>query len=144
MFNTKGLMSSLRLDWKTPKVLYDKLDSEFHFDFDPCPTNPKFDGLSIPWKSCNFVNPPYGRELPKWVEKGFKEWQSGKTVVFLIPSRTDTRWWHDYIMWSKDIRFIKGRLKFDDMKGSAPFPSCVVVFKAKPYVDCDTKGDEMY
>lgn len=77
----------------------------------------------------NYVNPPYGRELPKWIAKGYAEWQKGKTVVFLIPSRTDTRWWHDYCMKATDIRFIKGRLKFDDQKNSAPFPSAIVVFK---------------
>ncbi len=79
----------------------------------------------------NYVNPPYGKELPKWIEKGFEEWKKGKTVVFLIPSRTDTRWWHEYCMKATEIRFIKGRLKFDDQKNSAPFPSAIVVFKSQ-------------
>jgi site-specific DNA-methyltransferase (adenine-specific) len=82
----KPHFSSLRLDWKTPKAVYQVLDAEFSFDFDPCPVNPQFDGLSVEWGESNFVNPPYGRELPKWIEKGFKEWRKGKTVVFLIPS----------------------------------------------------------
>lgn len=64
---------SLRLDWKTPKSFYEELDKEFNFNFDPCPVDPKFDGLNIEWKERNFVNPPYGRELPKWVKKSFEE-----------------------------------------------------------------------
>lgn len=120
---------SQRLDWKTPKAVYQILDAEFNFTFDPCPTNPKFDGLKEDWGMSNFVNPPYGRQLPKWIEKGAIEWLKGKTVVFLIPSRTDTRWWHDYCMKATEIRFIKGRLKFDEHKNSAPFPSAIVIFK---------------
>ncbi|HDK42325.1 MAG TPA: adenine methyltransferase [Candidatus Moranbacteria bacterium] len=121
--------SSQRLNWKTPKAVYQILDAEFKFDYDPCPTNPEKDGLNTEWGGCNFVNPPYGRELPKWIEKGFSEYKKGKTVVFLIPSRTDTRWWHDYCMKATEIRFIKGRLKFDDYKNSAPFPSAIIIFK---------------
>lgn len=123
--------SSLRLDWKTPKMVYQVLDSEFKFDFDPCPVNPGFDGLNIEWGQSNFVNPPYGREIPKWIKKGFEEYKKGKTVVFLIPSRTDTNWFHDYIMKADEIRFIRGRLKFDDNKNSAPFPSAIVIFRGR-------------
>lgn len=123
--------SSQRLDWKTPKAVYQILDAEFNFDFDPCPTNPKGDGLSIEWGKCNYVNPPYGREIPKWIAKGYEEYQKGKTVVFLIPSRTDTQWWHKFVMKADEIRFIKGRLKFDDQENSAPFPSAIVIFNAK-------------
>ncbi|RWZ85536.1 MAG: adenine methyltransferase [Hydrotalea sp. AMD] len=120
--------SSQRQNWKTPVKFYDELNKEFSFDFDPCPPDPAFDGLSIEWKKRNFVNPPYGKVLPLWVEKGYHEAQKGKLVVMLIPSRTDTRYWHDFIMKAKEIRFIKGRLKFDDQKNSAPFPSCIVIF----------------
>jgi site-specific DNA-methyltransferase (adenine-specific) len=123
--------SSLRLDWKTPKAFYEKLNEEFNFDFDPCPPNPTFNGLEIEWGGRSFVNPPYGRELLKWIKKGFEEAQKGKLVVFLIPSRTDTVFWHDYIMKADEIRFIRGRLKFDEYKNSAPFPSCVAIFKGK-------------
>jgi hypothetical protein len=114
------------MDWKTPKAVYEQLEQEFHFDHDPCPVHPTVDGLTSEWGKVNFVNPPYGRELPKWIKKGYEEHLKGKTVVFLIPSRTDTRWWHDYCM-KGEIRFIKGRLKFDDQKNSAPFPSAIVV-----------------
>lgn len=131
MKSYKGIFSSERLNWRTPKELYRRLDAEFHFDFDPCPTDPKFNGLDpfFDWGKCNFVNPPYGREIIKWCEKAYMEWQKGKTVVMLIPSRTDTKWWHNYIMEADEIRFIVGRLRFDDQKNSAPFPSAVVIFK---------------
>ena len=122
--------SSLRQDWKTPKDFYAGLDAEFHFDFDPCPTNPQFDGIDsrTQWGKVNFVNPPYN-QIKVWVETCHRKSLGGATVVMLIPSRTDTRWWHDYVMKAKEIRFIKGRLKFDGHKNSAPFPSAVVVFK---------------
>ena len=124
--------SSQRLDWKTPKALYKILNAEFKFDFDPCPVNPNFNGLDIQWGKSNFVNPPYGREISKWIWKGYEEHcLDNVTVVFLIPSRTDTRWWHDYCMKADEIRFIKGRLKFDDQKNSAPFPSAIVIFRKK-------------
>ena len=128
---TTGMFSTLHLDWRTPSALYEQLDQEFHFDFDPCPPNPTFDGLKVDWGHVNFVNPPYGREITKWCHKAFEEYLKGKIVVMLVASRTDTAWWHDYIMrWAKEIRFIKGRLKFEGHSGgSAPFPSAVVVFK---------------
>lgn len=124
--------SSLRLDWRTPVAVYKQLDDEFSFDHDPCPPNYIVDGLTSEWGRVNFVNPPYGKEISKWIKKGYEEWQTGKTVVFLIPSRTDTTWWHDYCMKATEIRFIKGRLRFDDNKDNknhAPFPSAVVIFK---------------
>ena len=119
---------SLRSDWRTPVKLYEELDKEFNFNFDPCPPDPTFDGLSIGWADKNFVNPPYGRQITAWIKKGFEESQAGKLVVFLIPSRTDTKWWHDYIMKADEIRFIKGRLKFGNAKNSTPFPSALIVF----------------
>lgn len=131
MFNTKGLMSSNRQDWKTPKELYSALNKIFKFDFDPCPTNPNFDGLSIEWGGVNYMNPPYGTTIKNWIKKAFEQFQKGKTVVMLIPSRTDTKYWHDYIMKANEIWFIKGRLKFDGVKNSAPFPSAIVIFKEK-------------
>jgi hypothetical protein len=129
----RGLFTSLRESWKTPKAFYQALDAEFHFDCDPCPAQPIMNGLESEWGNTNFVNPPYGKEITKWIQKGYEQYMKGKTVVFLIPSRTDTRWWHDYIMKANEIRFIKGRLKFDDQKNSAPFPSAVAVFHRKKY-----------
>lgn len=124
---TQVMFSSQRDNWKTPEAFYKALDAEFRFDYDPCPTKPTTDGLLTSWGGCNFVNPPYS-EIKDWIKKGYEEAQQGKTVVFLIPSRTDTKWWHEYIMKAKEIRFIKGRLKFDGHKNSAPFPSCIVIF----------------
>ena len=125
----KGLFTSSRSDWRTPKSVYEQLDKEFHFNFDPCPNNPTFDGLAINWKERNFVNPPYGRVIGKWIEKGYQEFQKGNLVVFLIPSRTDTIWWHSFIMKASEIRFIEGRLKFSDYHNSAPFPSAIAIFQ---------------
>lgn len=126
--------TSSHQDWKTPKALYQALDAEFHFDFDPCPAKPTFDGLAIEWGDRNFVNPPYGRgknSTGPWAKKALEESRKGKLVVMLVASRTDTLWWHDHIMQAGEIRFIKGRLHFDEHKDGAPFPSAVVIFWAK-------------
>jgi hypothetical protein len=119
--------SSAKQNWETPAGIYSDLNDEFGFDFDPCPPHPTFDGLEIEWGKRNFVNPPYNR-IKDWIAKGYAEHLKKKLCVFLIPSRTDTRWWHDYVMKANEIRFIKGRLKFQGAKNSAPFPSCVVIF----------------
>lgn len=137
VFN-RSLFKSQRLDWNTPKAVYQILDDEFNFNFDPCPKNPKFNGLEIEWGGVNFVNPPYGREIVDWIKKGIEEYKKGKTVVFLIASRTDTKWWHELMKHATEIRFIKGRLKFDDHKNSAPFPSAIVILKQSN----ECKGDE--
>lgn len=76
-----------------------------------------------------FCNPPYGREIGKWVRKAYEESKKGPTVVMLLPARTDTKWFHDYIYGKAEIRFIRGRLKFGGGENSAPFPSMVVVFQ---------------
>lgn len=110
-FNTKGLMSSKKQDWTTPQELYDELNAEFHFDFDPCPTVKYWNGLYIEWGKSNFVNPPY-KEIKEWIKKGYEEWRKGKTVVFLTPARTDTKYFHDFLYHHAELRFIKGRLKF--------------------------------
>ena len=122
---------SQRGDWKTPKALYQALDAEFCFDFDPCPSHPTFDGLKIEWGEVSYVNPPYGRGISQWIAKAYTEAQKGKTVVLLVPSRTDTRWFHDYCMKANEIRFIRGRLHFDDGPAGAPFPSALVIFRTR-------------
>ena len=125
----KGLMSSLSPHYNTPQTLYDELDKEFQFNDDPCPIGNQIDGLLRAWGSRTYCNPPYGRHIGKWMMKAYAESQQGKTVVCLIPSRTDTRWWHDYVMKADEIRFIKGRLVFPPLKNNAPFPSSIVIFK---------------
>ena len=125
-----GMFTSFRLDWRTPQGVYDTLNEEFNFDFDPAPVDYTVDGLTIPWGKRTFCNPPYGRYVGRWVKKGWDESQTGKLVVMLLASRTDTSWWHKYVM-KGEIRFIKGRLKFDGQDNSAPFPSAIVVFRPK-------------
>lgn len=137
--------SSKTNEWATPQNFFDLLDNEFNFTLDPCSTKEnakcrKFytkedDGLSKSWEGERvFMNPPYGREIKYWIEKAYTEIiktreRERTIVVCLIPARTDTRYWHEYIFGkAKEIRFVKGRLKFGDGSGSAPFPSAVVVF----------------
>lgn len=125
------LFKSETVEWPTPKAVYDKLNDEFAFDFDPCPIeNVAGDGLAslfVSWKGRRvFCNPPYGSELRKWLERA----REAAIAVYLLPARTDTRWFHDLcIPFASEIRFIKGRLKFGDATNSAPFPSMLVVFK---------------
>lgn len=132
---------SLSNEWTTPQDFYDKLHAEFKFTLDPCCTKHsakcrKFytkddDGLSKSWKGETvFINPPYRRGIKYWIKKAYEEsLNPDTTVVCLIPARTDTRYWHEFIFGkAKDIRFIKGRLKFGDSKNAAPFPSAVIIF----------------
>jgi site-specific DNA-methyltransferase (adenine-specific) len=100
-------------DWQTPQWLYDHLNAEFNFDFDPCPNNPMFDGLSVEWGMSNFVNPPYNRfDKPKLIQKAYDEWKKGKTCVLLVPSATGTKQFHDLIYPNAEIQFLKGRVAF--------------------------------
>lgn len=100
-------------NWATPKWLYDKLNNEFNFDFDPCPLNADFDGLMVEWGKSNFVNPPYNRiDKPKFIQKAFDEWRKGKKCVLLIPAATGTKQFHDLILPYAEIRFLKGRIAF--------------------------------
>lgn len=139
--NTETMFSSKTDLWATPQDFYDKLNSEFNFTLNPCatPHNAKCvkfytkeqDGLRQDWGGNTvFCNPPYGRDIYAWVRKCCMEAQKINTiVVMLIPARTDTRYFHEFIYHkAREIRFIKGRLKFGGQKNSAPFPSMVVVF----------------
>jgi site-specific DNA-methyltransferase (adenine-specific) len=87
------------------------------------------------------MNPPYGREITQWVKKAWEESQKGATVVCLLPARTDTRWFHSYVLGKAEIRFIKGRLKFEGAKNSAPFPSMIVIYRP-PIGRFELKGEE--
>jgi len=129
--NTEPFFSSIRQNWKTPSVVYKDLNTEFHFNFDPCPSDPEFDGLHCEWGSCNFVNPPYS-QIKAWLKKSLIEHSHGKTVVLLLPSRTGTDWFHECVLLhATEIRFIRGRLQFDDCGVNAPFDSIIVVFSAE-------------
>ena len=131
----KVLYSSENEVWETPQDLFNRLNDEFHFDIDVCATPenakcskffaPLDDGLSQDWQGVCWMNPPYGKKIGAWMKKAM---EAKTTVVCLVPSRTDTKWWHDYAMKANEIRFIKGRLKFGNSKNSAPFPSAIIVF----------------
>lgn len=139
MANIAACMSSK--NWATPQDFFDKLNEEFHFTLDPCADseNHKCDlfftreqnGLNQDWGGHTvFCNPPYGREIADWVKYAYEQSQKpDTTVVMLIPARTDTRYFHEYIYNKAEIRFIRGRLKFGDATSAAPFPSMVVVYR---------------
>lgn len=138
----KELMFSSETDmWATPQEFFNRLNKVFRFETDVCalPENtkcsryytPETDGLQQQWTGVCWMNPPYGREIGKWVEKAFRSAKdNGATVVCLLPARVDTRWWHDYCD-KGEVKFLKGRLKFGDATNSAPFPSAVVVFRPR-------------
>lgn len=136
---TKGLFSSNTDLWSTPQDFFDKLNEEFNFDLDPCalPENakckeyftPEQDGLKQDWSGHRvFCNPPYGSAIKQWVKKCHDEAQNGTLIVMLIPARTDTTYFHDYIYHKAELRFVRGRLKFGNAKQGAPFPSMVVIY----------------
>jgi len=131
-------------DWATPQKFFDELDAEFHFTLDPCALpetakcrrffTPEQDGLAQDWSDeVVFMNPPYGRDTAKWMQKALDASRRGATVVCLVVSRTDMAWWHDIAM-QGEIRFIRNRLYFeqDGVGRRAPFASAVVVFHARP------------
>lgn len=125
--------------WSTPPDLFAELHDEFGFTVDVCAIaenakcrryfTPEQDGLKQVWSGVCWMNPPYGRMIGKWVEKAFKSAKDGATVVCLVPSRTDTSWWHDFVLNAAEIRVVKGRLKFGGSENGAPFPSAIVVFR---------------
>ena len=104
-------------NWKTPDYFYREIDSEFSFNYDPCPYSegdPIFDGLAVEWGSRSFINPPYSRKLKEdFVIKAISESKKGKLCVMLLPVSTSTKLFHDVILPEKpEIRFIKRRIKF--------------------------------
>lgn len=142
---TKAMFSRESDEWETPQDLYDALNLEFKFSLDAAATQEnrkclhyiprESDALTAPWFDIVgtkpiWLNPPYSK-IGQFMEKAYREAEKGCTVVCLIPSRTDTRWWHDYVMKAQEIRLIKGRLKFGGSTNSAPFPSAIVIFRGK-------------
>lgn len=140
-----GMFTSAKDDWATPADLFDTLNDRFKFDLDPCANiiNAKCeryfdvedDGLSCPWNGRVFMNPPYGRVLGDWVKKAHDEVQIGRAevAVALIPARTDTAYWHDYVMRAAEVILLRGRVHHvhaghDGPAHNAPFPSAVVIF----------------
>ena len=132
--------SSAEDGWTTPLRAFEKLDREFGFELDAAASDRNAlcrdyytvddDSLGQDWGDSRvFLNPPYGRTMGKWLKKAHDASRAGATVVCLIPARTDTRWWHDYVMRACEVRLVRGRLKFGGASSSAPFPSAVVVFR---------------
>jgi hypothetical protein len=123
------VFSSKSDHWYTPPEFYAALHEEFGFTFDPCPLMSDESGLLKAWSGRVFCNPPYSK-IPEFIKRALWHLHTGavELAVFLIPARTDTAWFHDFIYGKAEVRFVRGRLKFGG-KGSAPFPSMVVVFR---------------
>lgn len=140
--NSEVMFSSKNMNWTTPQAFFERLDAEFGFTLDVAATkeNAKCfkyytlfeNGLIQSWQGeIVFCNPPYGRSIGQWICKAYQESRFNPfPIVLLIPARSDTAYWHDYIMKADEIWFIRGRLKFGNAKNSAPFPSVVVVFRS--------------
>ena len=137
--NNNLMFSHKSEEWVTPQDLFDGLNSEFNFTLDVCSTHENAkcakhftkdeDGLLQDWKGETvWCNPPYGRKMVKWIQKCAEHGRNGWIAVLLIPARTDTKAFHEYIYGRAEIRFIKGRLKFSGQKNNAPFPSMIVIF----------------
>ena len=136
-------MQSESVVWETPENWFRYLDLEFDFTLDPCCLpetakcelffTPTQDGLSQSWADQRvFMNPPYGRDLPKWMRKAYTEARdNGALVVCFIPARVDTEWWHSFAAKASEIRFPKGRVKFVGAENSAPFPVAIVIFRPR-------------
>lgn len=147
--NTGVMFSSTTDIWGTPQKFFDLLDSEFKFDVDVCalPENakcrnyytPEMDGLRQKWEGVCWCNPPYGRKIGDWIKKASESAEAGATVVMLLPARTDTKWFHEYVYGRTEIRFVRGRLKFGGSQNAAPFPSMVAIFRKGPH--CGAKMD---
>ena len=138
----RAIMSAATDEWETPRELYDMLDSEFHFTVDVASSDENAKCLKHYTKTDNglvqnwagetvWCNPPYGRQIGDWCKKCFEFSEDGGTAVMLLPARTDTKWFHEYVYGKAEIHFIRGRIKFGGSRWNAPFPSMVVIFKAK-------------
>lgn len=137
--------SSKTHTWSTPQEFFDRLNEEFQFTLDPCaePETAKCEkfytyrenGLAQDWTGERvFCNPPYGPDLTRWIIKCATE--KTEVCVMLIPARTDTKVWHEWIFNNAEVRFVKGRLKFGGAENSAPFPSAVVIFRNEKGLSC--------
>lgn len=138
----KGLYMSNSVEWETPQDLFDELDLQFHFTLDPCLTDENAkckkhytkeqDGLKQDWTGERvFVNPPYGRKVSAWCKKCYEHSQNGGLAVLLVPSRTDTKWFHEWVYNKAELVFIRGRLHFNNSKWNAPFPTLLAVYRPK-------------
>jgi site-specific DNA-methyltransferase (adenine-specific) len=145
MNNNKVHFMSTNYEWETPDKVFEPLAKEFGIEFDVCATaanrkaknfySKEDNSLIKEWQHTRskavWMNPPYDNEIGKWVRKAYEEAKNGVTTVALLPARTDTAWFHNYILDKQEIRFLKGRIKFKEAKSSAPFPSMVVIFHGR-------------
>jgi len=137
-------------DRRTPKALFDELDKEFHFQLDPCtstskPNNlgtpnyflyPEQDGLKEDWSKYKsvFVNPPF-KDAYKWLKKSKEESEKGCTVVVLLPSKTETKWWHEFALKADEIRFVQRRVTFEGHKDPFIIGIALIIFNSTKYVN---------
>jgi phage N-6-adenine-methyltransferase len=138
--NGHDWFSSDTIECSTPQAFFDKLNDEFHFTLDVAASSenakcsrfftPNDDGLLQEWHGVVWCNPPYGRTISEWVKKAYKSAQNGTTVVMLLPSRTDPAWWHNWVMQASEVRFVRGRLKYDH-RGGTRFANVVVIFRPR-------------
>jgi len=138
MKHSAAFMSE-KQDWATPQAFFDYWDNQIGFTLDAAASHDNAkcdryfteedDALTRDWDGVVWVNPPYGHGIGKWVKKGYEESQKGSLVVMLIPARTETQWWHSYVMRAAEIILIRGRMRFGDSTINAPFPSCLVIFE---------------
>lgn len=149
--NIKLLQSKSTDEWGTPQDFYDKLNNEFRFTLDVCATKENHkhnnyytkedNALQLPWNGVIWCNPPYSK-TKQFFEKAHKELKNGncKTAVFLVNNNSDTRWFHDYVLGKAEIRYIKGRLKFEGkntqgkkVKNPSMRPSIICVLRNTLY-----------
>lgn len=139
----KALFSSASTEWETPQWLFDALHRHFCFSLDVCATaqnakcahyfDPSVDALALDWSHHRcWMNPPYGREIGRWVEKARREAERGALVVGLLPARTDTTWWLTHVQGQADVRFLAGRLHFSGARAGATFPSALALWWGWP------------
>jgi len=140
----KTVMSSDRMDWATPREFFEMVNSVYNFTIDVCANaqnaklecyiDERTDGLAHSWEGerC-WMNPPYGHEISKWVKKAREEGERGTLVVGLLPVRTDTRYFSEHIVGHANLLFVRGRLRFEGAKSSAPFPSMLAVWGGRGF-----------
>jgi phage N-6-adenine-methyltransferase len=137
------LKTPTRADWETPQWLFDALNTVWRFDLDVCATpenakcskyyTPQDNGLIQPWEGRCWMNPPYGREIRKWAEKAFREFEAGSAItVGLLPVRTDAIWWHAFVQGKARVDYLRGRLQYEGAQHNAPFPSALVYWLPDP------------
>ena len=149
----RGVMWSKKDQYaQTPKEVLMPLIEEWGILNDVCPAEPQRDNLAeqAEWEKVSYCNPPYSA-MDAWVNKIIQQWRKEKTIVLLCPARTNTNWWHDYIIpFASEIRFVRQGIKFKGYKKKSPFPTALVIFKAEDakfadkHVETKVSGVDFY